>query len=37
MSVDPTTAALMSPGSPFEVVEQGNIRVFKTAAPNMDL
>jgi len=32
---DPTTAALMSPGAPFEVVEQGDIRVFKNAAPNM--
>jgi len=34
-SVDRTTAALMSPGAPFEVVEQGNIRVFKNAAPTM--
>jgi len=32
---DPILTALMSPGAPFEVVEQGNIRVFKNAAQNM--
>lgn len=32
---DAATTALMSPGAPFEVIEQGNIRVFKNAAPNM--
>ncbi len=32
---DPIISALMSPGAPFEVVKQGNIRVFKHAAQNM--
>jgi len=35
VSIDPITAVLMSPGAPFEVGAQGNIRVFKNAAPNM--
>lgn len=33
--LDPTVEMLMSPGAPFEVVEQGNIRVFKNAATDM--
>lgn len=32
---DPIIEALMSPGAPFEVVEQGSIRVFKNAPENM--
>ena len=32
---DPIIEALMAPGAPFEVVEQGSIRVFKNAPENM--
>ncbi len=32
---DPITQGLMSPGAPFEVVSQGDIRVFKHAPDNM--
>jgi len=34
---DPVLESLMSPGAPFEVVNSGQIRVFKNAPPNLSL